>query len=97
MADEAFSALNDCLQAGSQNPTGDSNLIVKIQDMAVTDDLRKKALDQPPEWLKEKGTPQEQEQYLKTRVALEVYERFRYSPEEGLGVLVTVTPEAKEP
>lgn len=33
---------------------GDSNLIVKIKDMAIEDKLRKKALNQPPEWLEKK-------------------------------------------
>jgi len=71
---------------------GDDSLIVKIQDMSTNKELRAKALENPPDWLREKEDP---EQYLKTRIALELYEKFTYTPDAGLGFLVDVSDKTK--
>lgn len=52
------------------------NLLIKVLDLNVEDERRNKLLRENPPWLAEKGNLEERELYLRTKVVVNVYDRY---------------------
>jgi hypothetical protein len=49
---------------------------MEVGDFGLDADLLNEFLDNPPGWLKEKGDQQKQEEHLRERVVIRIFERF---------------------
>jgi hypothetical protein len=53
-------------------------LYMDVQALSENEELMKKLINNPPEWLKKIGDQQEQREHLKERVYIKILERFKY-------------------
>lgn len=60
-------------------PSGDvlQLLQIKVIDLNLDDKLRQRILQEAPDWLTDKGDAAKQEQYLRTHVVVNVYDKFK--------------------
>ena len=64
---------------------------MNIQEFSHDKELLRQFLKEPPEWLQKIGSEQEQLEYLKTRVLIQILEKFEYKkPENFQGYKVFV-------
>ena len=62
-----------------------------VQSFSDDDELVKKFLDLPPDWLTRKGNIQAQRKYLESRVRLKIFERFELKVDSAFsGMLIPV-------
>ena len=78
------SKLGKLIQYSPLNEGEDKKLLedifyMRIQVFSEDQELLNKFIEKPPEWLQEIGDKQEQEEYLKERVLIQIFERFAYN------------------
>jgi hypothetical protein len=64
------------LNSGEDHDLGNDVFYFNIRDLAKDRAARDELLEKQPEWLKEKGERARQDDYLKTKVRIEIYERY---------------------
>jgi len=71
-------------------------LMINVQPFDPKSDALKKLLDNPPDWLKEVGTREEQSEHLRERILIDVYERFEFKlHEKFVGYVIEVDKQKK--
>lgn len=64
------------LEKNSKKHLKEDIFSMEISDFGVDSDLLNKYLDNPPDWLKEKGDQEKQEEHLRERVVISIFEKF---------------------
>jgi len=68
------------LNPGDDPAKRDGFLYMNFQAFSENLSLQKEYLDHPPAWLKDVGSPFDQEQYLLEHVLIHIFERFEWTP-----------------
>jgi hypothetical protein len=91
-------ALPECMEWVQKSPIDndsevglvDGQFSIRIADLAKEDELRAQILSRPPVWLIEKEDP---ERYLRTRVWLQIFERFQLALKQPAAGRKFIIPE----
>jgi len=75
------------LDEGENKQLQEDHFLIDVQsfDIKSNNELINKFLfKDTPDWLKDVGTPKEQEDYLKERVLIHIFEKFEFKPNESI-------------